>query len=201
MIHLYFVGDGPRDEATLPCLVERLLGYKVSPSFPERPHVRLNGSGGYRGQIRFAIRAARDADAGGIVVFVDADKDRRGRKFRELRAGRDDYLASAPPFPTALGEADPHAEAWLLDDQVAVRQVLGLSPDVGISTIRQTKSPKATLQLLIDQSEIKTDDLLAILAAIAREVDPSRCRHAKETGFKKFADEVRHELGPLVPKR
>jgi len=38
------------------------------------------------------------------------------------------------------------------------------------------------------------------MAAIAREVDLSRCTHARETGFKKFADEVRYELGPLVPK-
>lgn len=200
MIHLYFVGDGPRDEATLPCLVEQILGNKVRPSFPKHPHLRLHGSRGYRGQIRFAIRAARDLDAGGIVVFVDADKDPKGRKFRELRAGRDADRAASPPFPTALGEADPHAEAWLLDDQAAVRKVLQLSSDIEISTVRQTKNPKATLQSLIEQSEIESVDLLAILAAIACEVNLSRCQHAKETGFKRFADEVRHELGSLATK-
>ena len=92
----------------------------------------------------------------------------------------------------------PHADAWLLDDPEAIRRALELPHDVEIQTVRQTNNPKATLQALIELSENETEDLLLILAQIGRHVDPSRCQHAKETGFKKFADEVRRELGPLV---
>ena len=200
MIHLYFVGDGPRDGATLPRLVERILGAEVDGPFKEWRHVRLHGKSGYAGKMKFVIRAARDADANGLVAAVDADKDPQRRRLRDLIAGRDADRSSAPPFPAALGEAVPHADAWLLDDPAAIRQALQLASEIEIQTVRQTNNPKATLQSLIERSEIETDDLLAILAAIAREVDFSRCQHAKETGFKKFFDEVRHELGALVSK-
>jgi len=83
---------------------------------------------------------------------------------------------------------------------VAVRQSLRLAIAIEIQTVRQTNDPKTALQTLMEQSEIDTRDLLLSLAAIAREVDLSRCQHAKETGFKKFADEIRHELGPLIPQ-
>lgn len=200
MIHLYFVGDGPRDEATLPRLVERILEAEVTPSFPMQQSFRFHGSRGYRGQVRFAIRAARDANASGVVMCVDADKAPKRQRLRELHAGREADRASAPPFPTALGEAVPHGEAWLLDDPVAVKRALQLAADVEIPTVRQTKDPKGALQALIEQSEIDADELLLILAGIARELHPSRCRHDNETGFNKFANEVRRELGPLVPQ-
>lgn len=200
MIQLYFVGDGPRDGATLPRLVERILGADIDGPFKEWRHVRLHGKSGYAGKMKFAIRAARDAGASGLVAAVDADKDPQRRRLRDLVAGRDADRASAPPFPAAIEEAVPHADAWLLDDPTAIRQALQLTSEVEIQTVRQSKNPKATLQSLIEQSEIDTVDLLAILAAIAREVELSRCQHAKETGFKKFADEVRHELGSLATK-
>ena len=198
MIDLHFVGDGPRDAATLPRLVERILGAEVGGPFKEWRHVRLHGKSGYAGKIKFVIRAARDAGASGLVAAVDADKDPQRRRLRDLVAGRDADRASAPPFPAALGEAVPHGDAWLLDDPEAIRRALKLPHDVEIQTVRQTNNPKAALQALIELSEIETENLLFILAQIGGQVDPLRCQHAKETGFKKFADEVRQELGPLV---
>ena len=55
MIHLYFVGDGPRDEATLPRLVERIRGAEVNGPFKEWRHVRLHGKSGYAGKMKFAV--------------------------------------------------------------------------------------------------------------------------------------------------
>ncbi len=200
MIQLHFVGDGPRDGATLPRLVERILGAQVDGPFKEWRHVRLHGKSGYAGKMKFVIRAARDDGASGLVAAVDSDKDPQRRRLRDLIAGRDADRVSAPPFSAALGEAVPHADAWLLDDPAAIRLALQLSADVEIQTVRQTKNAKATLQSLIEQSEIETEGLLVILAAIARAIDPSRCQHAKETGFNKFAEEIRRELGLLVSK-
>ncbi|HEV7224363.1 MAG TPA: hypothetical protein VGN42_16760 [Pirellulales bacterium] len=135
MIHLFFVGDGPRDGATLPPLVERILGAEVSVTFREWRPLHLRGKGGYGGKLQFIIRAARDAGASGLVAVVDRDKDPRRRRLRDLAAGRAGDRASAPPFPTALGEAVPHVEAWLLDDLAAVRQSLRLAVAIEIQSM------------------------------------------------------------------
>jgi len=103
-----------------------------------------------------------------------------------------------PSLPTALGEAVPHGEAWLLDDPVAVRRTLRLSAEVKIPTVRETKNPKGVLQGLLAKSLRATERPIVIWGEIARELDTERCSHAKTTGFQGFAEEVRHELGPLV---
>jgi hypothetical protein len=200
MIHLFFVGDGPRDGAMLPPLVERILGAEVGGMFREWGPLHLRGRGGYGGKLQFLIRAARDAGVSGVVAVVDRDKNPQRRRLRDLAAGRAADRTAEPPFPTALGEAVPHVDAWLLDDHVAVRRGLKLAAEIEIHAVRQTTDPKGSIQSLVQQSETQAGDLLAILAGIAREVVPARCQHAKETGFKKFADDVRRELGPLVPK-
>ncbi len=133
-----------------------------------------------------------------FVATVDADKAPQRERLRELQTARDDDRAKAPSFPTALGEADPHAEAWLLDDPDAVRQVMRLGPDVAVPTVRQSRHPKQTLEDLRVQGEHGFDHVLKILAVIVREVRPARCQHATETGIKAFADDVRCELQPIV---
>jgi hypothetical protein len=38
------------------------------------------------------------------------------------------------------------------------------------------------------------EDILDVLADIARQVDASRCRRPKDTGFHKFAEDLRREF-------
>src|SRR5258708_8059197 len=199
MIHLHFVGDGPRDEAMMPRLIERILKVDVHADFREWKSIHLHGKG-YGKKLAFAIRVARDAAADGLVATVDADKAPQRERLRELQSARDDDRSKAPSFPTALGEAVPQAESWLLDDPVAVRQVMRLRLESTVPTIRQTKSPKQTLEDLRTQGENEVDDVLTLLAAIAREVQPSRCQHAKETGFNRFVADVQRELGTIVAR-
>jgi hypothetical protein len=193
MLTVLFIGDGPRDAATVPRLVERLLGVTVKERIRHWRELRV---GGYRRKLLFAAREARDAGAAGVVACVDTDKDDRGEKRRELRLGRDDDRSRYPDYPIALGEAKPHGEAWLLADAVAVRQALGLGLDVHIPTVRQTKSPKETWEELRLQGDRAEDNICDVLAAIARLVDPSRCPHARVTGLQELQAEVRRELGP-----
>jgi hypothetical protein len=128
---------------------------------------------------------------------VDTDKDPRRRKLGELKKARKEDRASSPPFPLALGEANPHGEAWLLDDRSAVAEVLAMKAD-DVPNVRKVKSPKEILHALWKQSERSEDSIMDLLAEIAARVDPDRCVHANETGFRGLMREVHKELRGLV---
>ena len=197
MIRLLFVGDGERDAATIPRIVEIILSTSVGAEFHR--WARLHGSGrGYKQKLRFAYRQAQDAGAKGLVATVDCDKDRKGQKLKKLRQARRDERQESPLFPTALGEAVPHAEAWLLDDPVAVRETLTLAPDAEVPNVRDVASPKNALDELIAASDSANDVFMDVCRRVAQQLDPSRCVHARETGFKAFVSEVRDEIGPLM---
>jgi hypothetical protein len=195
-MRLLFVGDGERDAATVPHLVETILGIRVERA--TLPWARLNGAGrGYRKKVQFAVRQAIDAEADRLVAVVDRDKEAAGVRLGEMRQARDADRMKRPSYPTACGEANPHGEAWLLDDPVAVRDALGLANEVKVTPVHKTKDPKAVLNDLIRSSR-KTDPITHILGDIAKCVDPSRCAHRDETGLEDFMAEVQSELGPLV---
>jgi len=196
MIRLLFVGDGERDAAMNPPLVEVLTGSEVEAT--TRAWARLNVGKGYERKLRFAIRQARDEGLEGVVATVDQDKSSGQERLRELKAGRTTDREIAPPLPAALGCANPHAEAWLLDDVVAVRAVLKLDTDTVIPSLRKTKSPKDTLTGLITQSRRADVSVRQVLAEIAQGLDPARCAHKDETGFAAFAQDVDEEIGPLT---
>jgi hypothetical protein len=124
--------------------------------------------------------------------------EKKGRRLRVVLRAREADRALSPAIPTALGEAVPHGEAWLLDDAVAVRAALNLPADTPIPTVRRSQNPKRTLHELLANSPRTGDRPLEVLADIARQLEPSRCTHGKKTGFHGFVGEVREESGPLV---
>jgi hypothetical protein len=199
MIRLLFVGDGERDAATNPHLVTTIIDASVEPRAIHWPRLNQAGSG-YSRKLLFAIRKARDDGHQGVVATVDQDKSHGRDRLRELEAARTRDRETHPPLPTALGAAEPHAEAWLLDDPVAVRSVLRLAPDARISTVRQVASPKEALDRCHRESPRADDPIRAILVEIAHAVVPERCQHARETGFAHFVDDVRREIGPLAAR-
>lgn len=197
MIRIFFAGDGPRDEATVPPLVRSILSTEVE-SAGFSPWARLNGAGrGYQKKVRFATLQAIDARAAALVAVVDRDKAEAGHRMDALRAARDADRTKKPAFPTAFGEANPHGEAWLLDDPVAVREALGLNSEDEIVSVKRTKDPKGILDALIEKSRHRGHSREA-LAEIATRVNPSRCQHPDHTGFREFTDELHLELGPLT---
>ncbi len=187
------VADGPRDEASLPPLIETILGRKINVEFESWVRIHHRGSGrGYGRKLRFSIAHARSHGMKGLVAVVDRDKDRAGHRERDLKTTRDEERQAGRQFPIALGVADPHVDVWLLDDPVAVRQGLGLSSDAEIINIRRAKVPKDELDKLIKPNEFA--QIVDALKAIAKRVDPDRCGHANQTGFAPFADDCCREL-------
>jgi hypothetical protein len=114
MIRIHFVADGPRDGVTVPHLVENILGVQIEPKTHNWRDIRLQSGKGYQRRLRFSILRAIDDDASGLVAVVDRDKSAPRVKLRELQAERESYRIERATFPTALGEAAPHGEAWLL---------------------------------------------------------------------------------------
>ncbi len=196
MIRLLFVGDGQRDAATVPRLVEQILGTSVQED--TRVWARLHGARkGYKAKLLYALRQARDRKVGGVVATLDSDREKPRQRLRDLKHARETDRERCAPVPTALGEAVPHGEAWLLDDPVAVREGMHLAGDTEIPGVRSTKNPKSTLTRLMALSPRENDGTLLVLADVARRVDPARCKQSKKTGFHTFVEEVRSELGQI----
>ena len=199
MIRIFFVVDGPRDTATLPHIVKTILATEIEPVVRDWHDIRLNRGGGFPKKLLFAMMQARNEhDVVGLVAVVDQDKFPARSLLRELHDARKADRAKNAPLPTAVGEAAPHGEAWLLDDPHAIRVALKLDAGVEIVSIRKTKSPKEVVNNLIDLSEHVNEKRMDLLTEIAKQVNTSRCNHTKETGFAAFVDEVHTELGPLT---
>ncbi len=197
MIRLLFVGDGERDAATNPHLVSTIISAPVDAT--ARPWARLNQAGrGYDRKLLFAIRQARQNGRDGVVATVDRDTSPGRDRIRDLQAARTKDRETHPALPTAIGAADPHAEAWLLDDPHAVKTALRLPAETHIPTVRHVASPKAEVGRLHRTSPRCDEPIGVLLVEIAQALVPTRCQHGRETGFAQFADDVRREIGPLA---
>jgi hypothetical protein len=197
MMRLLFVADGDRDEHTVPELVGGILKRRICLEFRAWKSIRV---GGYDRKLEFALRIARDSEVEGLVATIDCDNDKPGRRLSKLRdgRGRDRLNPKFTPLPTALGEAVPHLEAWLLDDEKAVREVLRFPGEKRIPNVVGT-DPKACLNELVDESE-RPERTVELLPELARSIDIGRCNHSAVTGFDQFVNDVEAELGPLSQK-
>jgi hypothetical protein len=195
MTKIHIVGDGERDGATLPHLVGSLIGKTVVGDFTSWKEIRV---GGYSRKLQFATRVARDTRCFGLLAAIDADVEPSGSRLKKLEEGRERDRATLAPFPTVIAEAQPHGEAWLLDDPVAVQRALSLPPKTSIPTVRKVGSPKAELDRLINSSYRSNEKRLDVLADIAKQVDYSRCAHCDETGFRKLQRELQEEFRELI---
>lgn len=201
MMRLMFVGDGPLDWYTIPRLVETILQRTIEIGESQQwAHLRKRK--GYEKKLLLAMIDAVNKQLDGVVATVDTDKDTRNEKLKRLQSGRASARTepSLHQLPVALGEATPHAEAWLLDDPKAVRDALALPSHVDVPHVING-SPKGTLQQLWEQAIARVtvpESWPETLAKIAAKVDPGRANHKKETGFAAFIDDVEAELGPFA---
>lgn len=192
------VGDGPRDQSALPNLVCAILGLNVDSRYDDWHHVRyLRGKGTIHARkLKYLTRRARADDFTALVIVVDTDKLPPREKLRDLRDGRADDRQKSPPLPTALGEANPHFDVWLLDDPVAVRQALGYPKDTRVPNAAKVDNPKDELSKLVEQGPKDFSQVSDALGEIARRISLERCVHRKETGFASFQNDVSHEINP-----
>ncbi len=193
MIKLLVVGDGERDGASVPPLIQTILQKPVESEFERWPRLQKRGLGR---KLLFATIQARTRKHDGLVAVVDADQRMRSEKIKALVAARTEMRQSAPPFPTALGEAIPNGDAWLLDDPLAVFDALQLDRNTPIAVVTKVRDPKPELDAIIAMSSRADEDILQVLAAIAGLVGLERCRHASDTGFEAFVKDVTAELKP-----
>lgn len=193
MTKLLFVGDGERDKAMLPPMVARILGAPVEPEFDS--WARLNDGGrGYGRRLRYQMIRARDRACSGVVAVVDRDRDRRGNRIRSLCESRDAEKLKVNYTPTAVGEAIPHGEAWLLDDPKAVRTGMQLPTDAEVPRWRERDNCKSILEAIFEACPRCADEPLAVWADIASNIDPVRYQHSRDTGFEAFQADVGTEL-------
>jgi len=201
VIDILFVGEGARDAAVVPPIVERVFDAPINPSTIEWPRLAdedQHSDRRFDRKLELAIRLALRQQRSGVVAVLDVDKSRKKERLRQLQKGRDNARAKMPPIPTAVGTAIPHGEAWILDDSHAVRQTLNLPNDVQIPAISKVKNPKAALEELARKSQRNDVPYAVLLGEIAKRIDPRRCVHAKDTGFAEFNKDLKWEYRSLL---
>ena len=203
MKRLLCVGDGPRDERPLPALLENLLGGPLDCTYEDwhdlrrrpRRRGRLGEGSGFGRKVERALLRVRRDGFDGLVAVLDRDTAPAGDRLAQARRGLD-HDRSKPervPVPTALGEAAPHFEAWLLDDGEAVKLVLNVEAGEAVPHPGNCANPKETLERLIADRGLDRDPTKT---AVARQLRPDCCRRASTTGFQAFLAELAAEFSP-----
>lgn len=201
MIRVRFVGEGPRDEAIVPSLVSTWLNKPaMQPTFVTWRALVVRKAGktrrlhGLARKLEYAVSQALTDRQHAPIATIDRDVAAPSERMGQMRFG----VTVSPQLPTALGEAVPHAEAWLLDDQKAVRETLALPADTAIPNVRNC-APKDELNKLCEPVvRAAGTRLIELLAGLARRIDVARCNHPSETGLQAFHNEVRSNLGSLA---
>lgn len=188
---LLFVADGPRDAASLPGLVRNILEHDVQSEYSRWAHLR-DGGKRYDRKLKFAASQARSRGLNGLVAVADQDKTSRNERRNALMEARQNLADEGYPLPVAVGVANPHVDAWLLDDAAAVRTGLNLPVESAIPSAGKMKYPKDNLDELIQQSDF--EEVSKALESISAQVQEARCQNADKTGFRDFATDCRREL-------
>ncbi len=195
---VWIVGDGHRDKAMLPPLLRSILEVELNCEFKTWRDVRLR-KGGYDNKLAYFMRqilATRKPWR--LVAVVDADGSPRGRRLNKLKTKREEERQKQNhPIPTALGEAFPHGEAWLLDDSEAVKKGLNLDADHKVPTAT-SGSPKKIMHELLAASPKADERPIDVWPDIAHYVRLKSCRTPKKTGFGPFCEDVLKELKPMA---
>ncbi len=191
MIKVHFVGEGPRDEQSMPALVGSLTPIRFQATFSEWTKYRVHS---FRKKLRLALLLAREANANGLIASTDQDNVRPA-KLTELKEARAEDRQANPPIPTALAVPNPHLEAWLLDDKVAVQEVYGI-PTERVPNVDEVDNPKAELSALFRSSELAASGHTEIetLKSIASRLNPTRCQHRQSTDLRAFLRDLKDEF-------
>jgi hypothetical protein len=206
MIPVLLAGDGERDRIMIPPLLESLFGVRVDlVEFRAWSKIELSRkqrtNKGYEAKLISLVQSALIRNPKPLVVAtVDTDSDKLGEKRRRLEATlASEEIVRQQQVIVIVGEANPHAEAWLLADPQAIREALDLDQDCSIPTIRASKYPKDDLDALCDQSRYHKEPLDYWLTRVARCVRGNRCTAKNQTGFDAFETHVQAALSRIGP--
>jgi len=177
----------------VPPLVAQILGKEFRCLVKTWKDIRVRG--GFAKKATYALAQAADAGANAAVITGDRDKGERRELLRSFLSARN-HARNSYGLHAAVGVADPHGEAWLLDDPHAVRSALSLPADTEIPEVSDGY-PKDLLQSLINDSGRSDDSTFDVLHDIAVDVRLDRMRSASDTGFRDFVQDVENELRHL----
>ncbi len=194
MIKVHFVGEGSRDEQSMPALVASITQMPFQSTFGEWTEYRVHT---HHKKLLLALHNARESNADGLIASTDQDAAGPA-KLRELQEARAADREVNPPLPTALAVPNPHFEAWLLDDKVAVQEVYGI-PTERIPNVDEVDNPKAKLSALFRSSELAATGPTEVetLKSISSRLDPTRCQHRQSTGLRAFIRDLKDEFRSL----
>lgn len=186
---IHELGDNNLDGA-LVTLSSRLLNENVSferkkVSSPEvRQHTQQGRGRRYEkralGWIRLAEREGYDA----IILVIDQDGDEERKQ--QFDQAQDDLRLS---LPRALGVAVKMFDAWMLADEQALSEVLGMHVDLPPNPESES-DPKSRCESLRDEARSQLS-LREMYAAIAERTDMERLKDRCPNGFTPFAQRVR----------
>lgn len=195
MKSVLFVGEGATEQQCLPALlawaapsatVGEKSAFKAWADIPAR-----SGKGGPLGKkLQLALQLARHAGHDAVVASIDTDDRKRGERLTELDTARRPI-----DVPSAIGEATPHFEAWILGDSKAVRDALALPSESQIPAPTRC-DPKTALADLCRRSSTEFRTSPDAMVAVIRRMDLRRCTHARETGLADFNAELTRVFGP-----
>jgi len=213
MKDLFIITDGQRDHQVVLELVRTVTDQSFTAEFlawgtrGPRLHRKsrlLSEGRGYTTRLLWHLKKAYNDGYIGLIATVDTDNTKPGSRLEELKAAREKDRADSinegrPHIPCALGEANPHHEAWLLGAPNAIRTALELKPDTKLPKPSKIASPKEQLNSLFEESDVPFENPTEMLAAIATHVVPERCIDTKNTGFAEFKSDVEEHLEDLTP--
>jgi hypothetical protein len=198
--------EGDERRGAVSVLVRRVLAEKFGRDIADheieravlpRVHAQSDQVSGYPRKVMLAIKEAAARRCTSVAIVVDRDRTPGGSRLAQLREGRALSEGSGEPLAqgTALGVAVETVEAWLLADEKALNDALGLAPptpaiagpeelDGGPKT---ESHPKNVFRKLVKRGTSAGEPYDGVAERVRLELLERRCK----LGFAPFAEEVR----------
>lgn len=188
---------GDDEEGALAILVRQLLGDPPGLSFDHRKlgdavfarrfhrdryRQRGKGHGITKGIVRF-LKSARESGYDAVIFLMDEDGDAARRQ--AIDRGQETTLET---LPRACGLAIRTFDAWMLADEKAIGQTLGMTVPRQPSP-EGLRTPKEVCQRLRDESPCELP-LRSAYAGVAGRLDIATLSDRCPAGFAPFADLV-----------
>jgi hypothetical protein len=191
----------------LKTLVERILGAEGNiQALQDKalPYLAGNPAGRLCRQAAVFVRECVREGAEAAVVLVDRDRTRGTRRLRDLTAQRQKLRERNLSIPFAVGVAVETIEAWLLADEMALCDVLGLpnpsepmpSPETWCGKPGTPDHPKSVLGEYLSQAADGVVSFRDRAIAIAERANLDVVAARRPQGFARFREDVLREFGP-----
>lgn len=187
--------EGVLDREPIQSLVERIILNIYSD--PELQFILHKANGPIVSNLEIAVTIFFESRPRcDIAVFV-GDYDRSGENCRRVRnwvkqfvlLNAEEIIVTACPKPTL--------EAWLLEEEISIKKVLGLRPDEPLP--HNKLSPKDRFMEIIGQFNREiTKSAPEIYSEVARGMD-LQYLYRKSPSFKSFYDELERVIRPFRP--